>query len=126
MAHMPGILDADRARADQLQGTLTFHRLQVGALDCGSGGARLRSCGRCAAQMPFDLFRTGQRYQFALAVEQLLDPAPWPNVRSLEREVAAEVEQGVLATLSPLRSLRTSAVRVIDVAAFGRVSWRAG
>ena len=36
----PDILDADRARADQLQGT-HIHRLQVGALDCG---------GRCAIE----------------------------------------------------------------------------
>ena len=114
----PDILDADRARADQLQGT-HIHRLQVGALDCG---------GRCAIEelrgdalgIPLNLLRTGQRHQFALALEQLLDPgAQHGPVPSLEREVAAEVEQGVLADPVSAALVAHEAVRVIDVAAFG-------
>ena len=114
----PDIFDADRARADQLQGT-HIHRLQVGALDCG---------GRCAIEelrgdalgIPLHLLRTGQRHQFALALEQLLDPgAQHGPVPSLEREVAAEVEQGVLADPVSAALVAHEAVRVIDVAAFG-------
>ena len=67
-------------------------------------------------------------YQFALAVEQLLDPgAQHGPMPSLEREVAAEVEQGVLADPVSAALVAHEAVRVIDV---GRVrscvSWRAG
>ena len=60
----PGILDADRARADQLQGT-HIHRLQVGALDCG-GRCAIEELRGDALRMPFDLFRTGQRYQLSV------------------------------------------------------------
>ena len=97
-----------------------IHRLQVGALDCG-GRCAIEELRGDALRMPFDLFRTGQRYQFALAVEQLLDPgAQHGPMPSLEREVAAEVEQGVLADPVSAALVAHEAVRVIDVAAFGR------
>ena len=112
----PDMLDADRARADQLQGA-DIHRLQVGTPDPAGRGAveQLRDD---ALGMALDLFRTAQRNQLGLAVEKLPHPAAQHRpVPPLDREVAAEVEQGALADLLAVALRAHQTMRIIDLAA---------
>ena len=112
----PDMLDADRTRADQLQGA-DIHRLQVGAP--GPAGRRaVEQLRGDALGVPLDLLRTGQRNQLGLAVEQLLDPAAQHRpVPPLDREVAPQVEQGALADLLAAALRAHKAMRIIDLAA---------
>ena len=108
----PDMLDADRTRADQLQGA-DIHRLQVGAP--GPAGRRaVEQLRGDALGVPLDLLRTGQRNQLGLAVEQLLDPAAQHRpVPPLDREVAPQVEQGALADLLAAALRAHKAMRII-------------
>ena len=109
----PDMLDADRTRADQLQGA----DMQVGAP--GPAGRRaVEQLRGDALGVPLDLLRTGQRNQLGLAVEQLLDPAAQHRpVPPLDREVAPQVEQGALADLLAAALRAHKAMRIIDLAA---------
>ena len=116
MAHSPTCSTPDRARADQLQGA-DIHRLQVGTPDPAGRGAveQLRDD---ALGMALDLFRTAQRNQLGLAVEKLPHPAAQHRpVPPLDREVAAEVEQGALADLLAVALRAHQTMRIIDLAA---------
>ena len=118
MAHSPTFsTPTERGRINSRELTSTV--CKVGALDCG-GQCAIEELRGDALGIPLHLLRTGQRHQFALALEQLLDPgAQHGPVPSLEREVAAEVEQGVLADPVSAALVAHEAVRVIDVTAFG-------
>ena len=112
----PDMLDADRTRADQLQGA-DIHRLQVRAP--GPAGRRaVEQLRGDALGVPLDLLRTGQRNQLGLAVELLLDPAAQHRpVPPLDREVAPQVEQGALADLPAVALRANKAMGIIDLAA---------
>ena len=111
----PDMLDADRTRADQLQGA-DIHRLQLGTP--GPAGRRaVEQLRGDALGVPLDLLRTGQRHQLALAVEQLLDAgAQHRPVTAFDREVAPQVEQGALADLLAAAFRADKAMRIIDLA----------
>jgi hypothetical protein len=70
--------------------------------------------------MMLDLLRAVRLHQISLATQQLLDAgAQQPPMLALDREVAAEVEQGALADLARVALALHESVGVIGLAVFG-------